>query len=171
MANPFSGRTVPADVLQRMPVLFLLALMTPARAAGQDPAGIDRVAWLQGCWEAVSETGSVEEQWTAPRGGSMVGLSRTVRENRLAAYELIVIRENGQQLVYQAHPSGQASATFLSRVIASDSVVFENPQHDFPQRIGYRRDGDRLTAWIEGNRDGQRRRSRFPYQRAACAGG
>ena len=39
--------------------------------------------------------------------------------------------------------------------IDEDSVVFENLGHDFPQRIVYRRDVDRLTARIEGEADGQ----------------
>lgn len=107
----------------------------------------------------------------APRGGSMVGISRTVRSGSMTAYELIVITEDGARLAYQAHPSGQASTTFFSHVVAYDSVLFENPEHDFPQRIGYRLEGDRLTAWIEGTRDGRTRRGEFPYHRVFCAGG
>ena len=49
------------------------------------------------------------------------------------------------------------------------SVVFENPEHDFPQRVGYRRDGaDGLQAWIEGQANGKSRRVDFSYQRARC---
>jgi len=49
-------------------------------------------------------------------------------------------------------------------------VVFENLQHDFPQRVGYKRDGDALLAWIEGPRNGQTRRIEFPYRKVGCAG-
>jgi len=77
----------------------------------------------------------------------MVGLSRTVRGEELTEYELIVIRERGDRLVYIAHPSGQPSAEFLSTTIARTTVVFENPAHDFPQRIGYRREAGSLLAW------------------------
>jgi hypothetical protein len=48
-------------------------------------------------------------------------------------------------------------------------VVFENPKHDFPQKVGYQRDGaDTLLAWIEGTDKGQTRRIEFPYRRAMC---
>jgi len=106
----------------------------------------------------------------APRGNSMLGVSRTVRGDSLVAYELVVVREQGDQLVYQAHPSGQASAEFVSRVVDEESVVFENLQHDFPQRVGYRREGQALLAWIEGTQEGELRRIEFPYRRAACPG-
>jgi len=131
--------------------------------------GIDRVAWLQGCWETASGDRSVEEQWMAPRGGSMLGVSRTVRANGLAAYELIVLRERGDRLLYHAHPSGQPAAIFMSTVVGRDTVIFENLEHDFPQRIGYQRKGAMLLAWIEGLENGRARRIEFPYRHVACA--
>ena len=135
------------------------------------PVTIDRVAWLQGCWESVSPQRTVEEQWMAPRGHSMIGVGRTVRGDQLVEYEFIVLREQEGQLAYQAHPSGQPSAKFLSRTVSDTEVLFENPAHDFPQRVGYRRDGpDALLAWIEGTRNGQPRRVEFSYRRVACPG-
>ena len=132
---------------------------------------IQQLAWLQGCWESSSTARTVEEQWTAPRGRSMVGLSRTVRGGELVAYELVVIRERGDRLVYIAHPSGQPSAEFMSTALSEGSVVFENAGHEFPQRIGYRRQGPSLHAWIEGTEEGQERRVEFPYRRVSCPGG
>ena len=64
-----------------------------------------------------------------------------------------------------------APAVFLAREITDKSVVFENPEHDFPQRVGYRRaDGGGLAAWIEGTTNGKSRHIDFLYSRAACAG-
>ena len=111
----------------------------------------------------------VEEYWMAPRGTSMLGMGRTVRDDKLVDHELVVLREEGDGLAYEAHPPGQATATFLSREVTTARVVFENLQHDFPQRIGYERSGDRLLAWIEGPRDGKVRRIEFAYRRATCA--
>lgn len=150
-----------------------LALLLAAERPGAAPAeakGVATLAWLQGCWQATSGDGVVEEQWTAPRGRSMVGLSRTVRGGELTEYEMVVVRERGDRLVYIAHPSGQPAAEFLSTDVSEAAVVFENLQHDFPQRIGYQRKGSELLAWIEGKRDGRTRRVEFPYRRVACAG-
>lgn len=148
-----------------------IASASGAETQEKPVVGIDRVAWLQGCWESVSPQRTVEEQWMSPRGRSMIGVGRTVRADRLVEYELVVLREQDGQLAYEAHPSGQPSAVFLSRTVTDAEVVFENPTHDFPQRVGYRRDGpDALLAWIEGTRNGQARRVEFPYRRVSCPG-
>ena len=134
----------------------------------QSSAGIQRAAWLQGCWESTTPARSVEEFWTAAKGGSMIGVGRTIREGKTTAYEMIVLREQGDQLAYEAHPSGQAPTTFVSTRISASELVFENPAHDFPQEVGYRRDGDRLFAWIRGAQNGKERRIEFPYTRTPC---
>ena len=138
-------------------------LATPAAASG-----VQDLTWLQGCWAMTDGDRTVEEQWMAPRGGVMLGAGRTVRAGRVVEYEFIVIREEGGRLVYEARPSGQATALFPVREQTPRSVVFENLQHDFPQRVAYSREGDQLLAWIEGPRNGQTRRIEFTYQRAAC---
>lgn len=148
----------------------------------QPQSTIDRVAWLHGCWQTTTapappapsertrvEGSVVEEQWMAPRGGTMIGMGRTVRDGRTTEYELVVLREQDGRLAYEAHPSGQPSAVFLSREIGESSVVFENAEHDFPQRVGYRKSESGLAAWIEGTMKGQSRHIDFNYARVPCA--
>lgn len=148
-----------------------MALVSGVSTQDAPAVAIERVAWLQGCWEAAASERTVEEHWMAPRGRSMIGVGRTVRADRLVEYELVVLREQDGQLAYQAHPSGQPSTVFLSRTVGDTELLFENPAHDFPQRIGYRRNGpDALHAWIEGTRNGQARRVEFQYRRVSCPG-
>jgi hypothetical protein len=119
--------------------------------------------------ETTSPQRTIDEQWMAPRGGNMLGMSRTVRDGRLVDHELVILREQGDRLAYEAHPSEQAPAVFLSSTITASTVVFENPAHDFPQRIGYeRKSADLLTAWVEGPQNGRTRRIEYAYQRAQC---
>jgi hypothetical protein len=156
-----------------VPGVVAAALLAAASASGQGPApaGIQRVAWLQGCWETASGPRTVEEQWMAPRGRSMIGMSRTVREGRLVEFELVVLREQGDLLAYEARPSGQPPAVFLSKTVGDSMVVFENPEHDYPQTVGYQRESpDSLLAWIDGTSKGTPRRVDFRYRRAACPG-
>src|SRR5436305_978777 len=100
-------------------------------AAGGAPATIEHVAWMQGCWQVGAGPRIVEEQWMAPRGGVMLGMGRTVRNGTLVEYESVVLREQDGRLAYDAHPSGQPSAVFLSQRLEGSTVVFENPNHDF----------------------------------------
>jgi hypothetical protein len=149
--------------------LLLLALAAPAAHAQQAPATAGRLGWLAGCWEARSGPRVVEEQWMRPRGGTLLGMSRTVAADGAVAHELMRIAERGGVLVFQAHPSGQAPAEFPAVEAGADHVVFANPAHDFPQRIIYRRAGaDSLAARVEGERNGTTRGLDFRYARVAC---
>jgi hypothetical protein len=151
--------------------VILRALLLAGFVLVQQPVSVERVSWLQGCWELSSGQRTVEEQWMAPRGGVMIGMGRTVRGGALVEYESVVIRQQGDRLAYEAHPSGEPSAVFLSSTLNESTVVFENPQHDFPQKVGYQRSGaGSLLAWVEGTEKGQTRRIEFPYKRVACPG-
>ena len=51
--------------------------------------------------------------------------------------------------------------TFRLTKQTGNEVVFENPEHDFPQTILYRRTGDQLYAAVEGKHKGSQRREEF----------
>lgn len=154
----------------RLSAAAALVGLHAAAAGSQPPTGIARAAWLQGCWASITPQRAIEEQWTAPRGTTMLGMGRTVRAGRLVDYELVVLRENGDRLDYEAHPAGQPAATFTSSAISDGRLVFSNPAHDFPDQVGYERRGAALLAWIEGTEGGTRRRIEFAYDRVPCAG-
>ncbi|MGE5926466.1 MAG: DUF6265 family protein [Gemmatimonadota bacterium] len=142
-----------------------------ASALGEGPRGIDRLHWLSGCWEFAAGQRTVEEQWMAPRGDAMLGMSRTVRAGRLVAWETVLLREDSAgAITYNAFPSGQPPAVFPAVEISDSEAVFANPAHDFPQRIIYRRRGDTLAARVEGTAGGVPRGSDFPYLRVPCPG-
>ena len=103
-------------------------------------------------------------------GGTMLGVSRTVRNGRTVEFEFVVIRTaDDGTVVYHAHPSGQLPTEFRLLHQADGEVVFENAAHDFPQRVGYRLENDgALTAWIEGSRAGALNRIPFPMRRVSC---
>jgi Domain of unknown function (DUF6265) len=152
----------------RLALSFAVAVAAASSVAGQPHLPIDRVAWLHGCWQSMTPQSTIEEQWMAPRGGTMVGMARTVRGGRTTEYELVVIKEQDGRLAYEAHPSGQPSAVFLSGDVTETSVVFENAEHDFPQRVGYTRTDGGVAAWVEGTSKGQSRHIDFSYTRVAC---
>ena len=149
-----------------LPLLVLGALPSAERTDG-----IEQLAWLTGCWEFTTGQRTVEEHWMAPRGNSMMGMSRTVRGGRLIAWETIILREDSAgRLSYNAFPSGQPPAVFPATEVSDSHAVFADPAHDFPQRIMYRRRGDTLAARVEGTVADTARGSDFPYLRTACPG-
>jgi len=145
-----------------------LLLAISARAYAQD-AGVEKLAWLAGCWEINSSKAVIEEHWSKPSGLSMLGFSRTVRGGKTTETEYLRIDEKDGGVVYTASPSGQATTSFKAVKVSDSEVVFENAQHDFPQRILYRKqaNGD-VNARIEGTRNGQTRGIDFPFKKVAC---
>jgi hypothetical protein len=126
------------DVAPRRAIVGLgvIVLLVPGPSHAQEHT-VERVSWLAGCWQHVTGGTTVEEQWMAPRGQSMVGMGRTVRADRLLGFELLLLTVREGTLVLEAHPSGQASAAFTATSLSDSNVTFENPEHDFPQRIRY----------------------------------
>ena len=99
----------------------------------------------------------------------MLSIAQTVRGDSLINYEFVALRQRGERLAYEAHPSGQSGATFFSIALTDSSVTFENVENDFPTRLGYtRRGADSVIAWISGPSGGTTRRVDYPYRRVAC---
>jgi hypothetical protein len=150
-------------------VVLLVMTLAVAPTAGAQTASVKDVAWLQGCWEMREGDRLVEERWMPPRAGSMLGVGRTTRGSKLVEHEFIVLAERDGRLAYEAHPSGQATTTFMSQPITRREVVFEAPAHDFPQRVGYRSTGPgQMLAWVEGTSGGKPRRIEFAYRLVNC---
>ena len=110
------------------------------------------ISWISGDWQ--TEPGGrrqIEEHWTKVAGESMLGMSRTVAGDKTVEFEYLRIEQRADGIYYVAHPKARCPGTDfkLTRASATEAV-FENPQHDFPKRIIYRKTADdSLTASID----------------------
>lgn len=153
--------------------LILLGTILSSPAFGQKTPriNIDGLSWMAGCWEVNDrETNRlVSEQWMKPAGKSMLGMARTVKNGITSGYEFIRIVQDDKGVFYVAKPSQNTAETpFKLVTLRKHNVVFENPEHDFPQRISYRRDGDKLHAAIAGLSNGKNLVIDYPMTRARC---
>ena len=152
--------------------LAMIATVWAALAApawSQPGATTADLAFLAGCWKFEAKGRVVEEHWMAPAGGSLMGISRTVVNGKTTDFEFLQIRDLADGLTLIAKPSNQPEAKFVLRSKTGDEVVFENPTHDFPQRVRYRLNGEALHARVEGTLKGKERGVDFPYVRVDCA--
>src|SRR5215213_2225075 len=131
--------------------LIAATLVLCANLSAQTPTITD-VSWIAGDWQTSSGGRSqIEEHWTKPAGGSMMGMSRTVAGDKTVEFEYLRIEQRGDGVYYVAHPKARCPGTDfkLTRASATEAV-FENPEHDFPKRIIYRKTAeDSLTATID----------------------
>jgi len=106
---------------------------------------------MTGHWRTTMPNGTVvEEHWTSPDGGLMLGMGRTVPMNGKTEFEFLRIAVRDGKLAYLAMPFARAETPFPMTSLTANKVVFENPAHDYPQRISYWRDGEKLCARVEG---------------------
>ena len=112
-------------------------------------------AFLTGVWVSQGQDVMQEEHWMSPAGGIMVGMHRDVRPNGSSFFEFLHIEQRADGIYYLASPRGKAPIAFKLIEKGSDRVVFENPNHDFPQKIIYVLREGKLVARIEGLQDGE----------------
>ena len=132
--------------------------------SASDEVTLDDLEWLAGHWTGSAGNVAMEEFWTEPRGGVMVGLHRDVFSERPAFFEYLRIVQRDSQVVYIASPRGEGATEFVLHSAGPSEVVFENLEHDFPQRISYRREGDLLIARIEGEVSGKTRARQWEWR-------
>ncbi len=165
MAQPDAMRRVAAAVLAALVVGGPSVIAQPAR--GFDAGDVGALAWLEGVWTSTNGETIIEERWTPPAGGALLGTNRTLRGERMVAFEFLRIVAREGAVYFIAQPGGRAPTEFRMTGGNATSVVFENPQHDHPKVIRYRRSGDTLTAEVEGEVDGRKVQERFTFQRMA----
>jgi len=122
------------------------------------------MSWLAGAWNGGSGPVSFEERWTAAAGGAMLAVSRTIKGDRMVAFEFLRIVERDGTLIYIAQPDGRPPTEFRLSAITPESAMFENKAHDFPKVIAYAKKPDgTLEARVS---DGGGRGETFRFRRA-----
>jgi hypothetical protein len=138
----------------------VLGPLEEARALRDMPAprgALTQLAWLAGTWSGGEGPVRFEERWTPAGGGVMLAVSRTLKGDRLVAFEFLRIVERDGSLVYIAQPNGRPPTEFMMTAITADSVTFENPAHDFPKKIRYtkRADGSLEATVSDGGQNAE----------------
>lgn len=142
-----------------------LALCAFAMLAGAEPE-VAKLDWMSGHWCGYAGDERIEEYWSSSHGGVMLGLSRTLKGERTANFEFMRIVMVGSVVRFIAQPGGKAPTSFIRSAGGLNWVRFENPEHDFPRRIEYRRDGKALHAEIAGpGANGKEQVISFNYMR------
>lgn len=115
--------------------------------------------WMLGEWRTEGDTRYTVESWTADDSGVLRGTSRTIRDGRTTFEERMTIERRDGGIYFVAAPQGQPAHAFALLEVGARHAIFEDPEHDFPQRIRYTLEAPKvLVGQIEG-RQGDRERS------------
>jgi hypothetical protein len=114
---------------------------------------------LEGCWKYDSDH-DIYESWRKVNDSLMLGKGFSVKGDDTTVNEEVQLWLTEKEVRYIAKVHGQnddSPVIFLLRGTTRDEFCFENPQHDFPQKICYRFIHDTLmSVTIAGNNDQQR---------------
>jgi len=140
-------------------------------ASGQQQYGlIEKINWLNGKWQNASPQGTAIEAWEKLNDSTMTGKSYFIKGTDTLPAESISIQQKGADLFYiptVMDQNGGKPVTFKLTSSVNDQWVFENPEHDFPQKITYIRQPDgTLLAEISGQINGEQKSQKFPMTRA-----
>jgi hypothetical protein len=153
--------------MRTTPLLTFAALLACAPALpAADVALADRFGWLGGHWCSDDGGERVEEYWLPAAGDIVLGTGRTVKAGKTMSFEFMRIETRGGVISYIALVEGQAATAFRLTASGADWARFENPEHDFPKRVEYRRTPAGLQAAIAGpDEGGKEQLIAFEYRR------
>lgn len=145
----------------------------PAPTVGPQSAArsqLSDLGFMAGCWRGVTRSGTtIEEFYTSPSSNLIVGATRYIRDGRTVDFEFTRIDQTDSGAVITPHPKGARSVSFVPKTMEPNRAVWENPTHDFPQRILYARVADdTLVARIEGRTPSGDRVLEWRMARATC---
>lgn len=130
--------------------IVLIALIFGFEASAQTA---NDLSWLTGMWKRtnVKPGRTAHERWIKTNEGLQGwGISMNGADTSFVEKLRIVTKDN--KLYYVADvPQNKRLTWFLITEVSATSFTCEDPEHDFPKKIVYQLDGNKLKATISGN--------------------
>jgi CubicO group peptidase (beta-lactamase class C family) len=124
-------------------------------------------SWLLGTWKHESANSTAFESWRKLSDKTLEGESWRVNKTTQQRVfgEALLLAELGGEIFYLPKTSDNPlPVAFKLTASNAHEAVFENPKHDFPQKIHYKLNADgTVTALVSGTLGGQPRQLEFKY--------
>lgn len=153
-------------------LLVGVLIVSVISAVGQNNVTtIEGFSGMAGCWERKDDAKKslISEQWMKPAGTSIFGVGRTVKNSTTTGWEFMRIEKREDGIYFVSRPKENVEDTAFKMISSTaGEFVFENREHDFPQRVIYRLKGTAMTGRVEGNNNGKFLGIDFPMARVPC---
>ncbi len=152
-------------------ILSLLIILTFASCQkSKEVSKIVAADWLLGNWENKSDDGHLLESWKKVNDSLYHGESYFIKGKDTLHFEKIQMKQKGEALFYIATVKGQNNdkpVTFIHNDTIEKQLVFENPKHDFPQKIVYSLiTEDSIVIQISGIQQGKPSSEQFSMKKS-----
>jgi hypothetical protein len=131
---------------------------------------LEKMNWLIGNWENKMDDGILSETWKKENDSTFSGKSYFIVNSKDTVHsETIILTQLNNQLIYSPTVKGQNDDKPIDFIMTSDSennFVFENPKHDYPQKIVYKKATENsLVATISGMQQGKQSTESYPMKK------
>lgn len=152
-------------------ILILVTILTITSCQkSKEVSKIVVADWLLGNWENKSDDGDLLESWKKINDSIYDGESYFIKGKDTLHFEKIQMKQKGEALFYIATVKGQNNdkpVTFLHNDTIQKLLIFENPKHDFPQKIVYSQiTKDSIVIEISGIQQGKPSSERFSMKKS-----
>ena len=128
-------------------------------------AELEKANWFLGRWENNSPEGNLSEIWKKENDSTFFGQSYFVIKNDTIFAEHVSLEERNGKLSYVVtvpNQNDEKPVAFELTSSEASTLIFENPKHDYPNKIIYNQVGtDSLVAEIRGMKDGKEKNEFF----------
>ena len=114
-----------------------------------------------GKWKMDSDNSEMYEEWKFVNDTELTATSYNVKNGESFISENIYLKKLTDYWTYIAIPKNQQPTLFTLIEYTDTRFVFENKEHDFPQRVNH----GKLTALIEGEINSEFKRREFHFTR------
>ena len=154
-------------------IIATIVLSMPAQSAPK----IEDFAWLEGIWKGKMGADDVEETWSAPKNGSMMGMFRWFRDGKLRIMEMITVAafdgkitmklKHFNPTLHSFEAQNETTDFTLLSVEMNKAVWTEVKSDGGPQHLVYTRERDALSVRFRRPEGGVPSvRHPFEYKRA-----
>jgi hypothetical protein len=130
---------------------------------------LEKANWFLGEWGNATKESDFTENWTKSTDSSFVGESYSLVVKDTVFHENVILEQRNDSLFYIVSVKNQNKEKPVSFYLTKSSekeLVFENPKHDFPNKIIYTQvTKDSLVAEISGNQNGKEVKEAFSMHR------
>ena len=162
-------------------VLLAVPALKAQPSAAQAPpafkATVDQLSWVTGAWTGTLGDRTVEQHWSAPLGGSIIAMYRSIQANKATLYELLAIEQEGEGVVLRikhfapgpglvSREAKDESANNRLVSLEGRTAVFHGGDAANPVRITFKSpDSATLNIVSERQREGKPVATEFKYKR------
>lgn len=134
-----------AKYLLTLTALLICINMTKAQT------DLNKLSWIVDRWVSTDGESTSYEHWDKVSESLIIGGSETVKNGDTVFAEKLKIEIIDSVVYYIADVAhNPAPVKFKLTYLTDTEAVFENPEHDFPQKISYKYANGNLNASIEG---------------------